>query len=77
MKAFNCSLRLFSVRDSAKLLNLSEHCVWRLIKERRLPVVRVRQRVLVSHTALDRFIKKNTFSVFYGDSNHSDIVLKS
>lgn len=77
MKAFNCSLQLFSVRDSAKLLNLSEHCVWRLIKERRLPVVRIRQRVMVSHTALDLFIKKNTFPVSCSSNNHSDIIFKS
>jgi len=77
MKAFHNPLQLFSVPETAKLLNLSEHCVRRLIKERRLPVTRVRQRVMVSSTAIARFIKKNTFRVFDGDGNCSDIVFKS
>lgn len=74
MKVPANSLQLFSVRETASLLNLSEHCIRRRIKERRLPLVRVRPRVLVSDTALRRFISKNTFRI--KDANRSDIFFK-
>jgi excisionase family DNA binding protein len=77
MKVSHNPLQLFSVRETAKLLNLSEHCVWRLIKQRRLPVTKIQQRVMMSSTAIARFIKKNTFRVFDGDGTRSDIVFRS
>ena len=77
MRVLHFPLQLHSVRQAAQFLNLSEHCVWRLIKERRLPVVRVRQRVMVSQNALERFIKKNTFRVVCDACSDSGIRFKN
>ncbi|MCA9803866.1 MAG: helix-turn-helix domain-containing protein [Cyanobacteria bacterium HKST-UBA02] len=56
-------LKLFTVPECAWLLNLSEHCTWRLIRSRRLQSVKVRNRVLVSYKAIRRFIKKNSSEI--------------
>lgn len=44
------NLQLFTVRDAAKLLDMSEHTIRRLIKQRKLPVVRLEQRVMVTRS---------------------------
>lgn len=57
------NLRLFTVRDAAKLLDLSEHTIRRLIKQRKLPVVRIEQRIMVTKSGIAHLIKKNTYAI--------------
>ena len=77
MRAFNNSVQLYSVAHSAKLLHLSEYTIWRLIKARRLSVVRIRGRVLISANALDRLIRRHTFGSTYDNCNTSEICFQS
>lgn len=70
---FEREYKLFTVSECAWLLNLSEHCTWRLIKSRRLQSVKVRNRVLVSYKALKRFIKKNSSEMVSADWTSCDI----
>jgi excisionase family DNA binding protein len=46
------NLQLFTVRDAAKLLTMSEHSIRRLIKQRKLPVVRIEQRVMLTKSGI-------------------------
>jgi excisionase family DNA binding protein len=46
------NLQLFTVRDAAKLLNMSEHTIRRLIKQRKLPVVRIEQRIMLAKSGI-------------------------
>lgn len=57
------NLQLFTVRDAAKLLNMSEHTIRRLIKQRKLPVVRVEQRIMLTRSGIAHLIKKNTYAI--------------
>ena len=56
------SLQLFTVRDAAKLLDMSEHTIRRLIKQRKLPVVRIEQRIMLTRSGIASLIKKNTYA---------------
>lgn len=49
-------VQLFSVSDCAQFLGVSTKTIWRLIHSGKLPMVRVRRRVLVSEEALLRFV---------------------
>ncbi len=57
------SLQLFTVRDAAKLLDMSEHTIRRFIKQRKLPVVRIEQRIMVTRSGIAHLIKKNTCAI--------------
>ena len=56
------NLQLFTVRDAAKLLDMSEHTIRRLIKQRKLPVVRIEQRLMLTRSGIANLIKKNTYA---------------
>ncbi len=47
------NLQLFTVRDAAKLLDMSEHTIRRLIKQRKLAVVRIEQRIMVRKSGIE------------------------
>lgn len=57
------NLQLFTVRDAAKLLDMSEHTIRRLIKQRKLPVVRIEQRIMVTRSGIAHLIKRNTYAI--------------
>lgn len=57
------NLQLFTVRDAAKLLDMSEHTIRRLIKQRKLQVVRIEQRIMVTRSGIAHLIKKNTYAI--------------
>jgi excisionase family DNA binding protein len=57
------TLQLYSVRDAAKLLDMSEHTIRRLIKQRKLPVVRIEQRIMLTQSGIAHLIKKNSYSI--------------
>lgn len=57
------NLQLFTVRDAANLLDMSEHTIRRLIKQRKLPVVRIEQRIMLTRSGIASLIKKNTYAV--------------
>ena len=57
------NLQLFTVRDAAKLLDMSEHTIRRLIKQRKLQVVRIEQRIMVTRSGMAHLIKKNTYGI--------------
>jgi hypothetical protein len=57
------NLQLFTVRDAAELLDMSEHTVRRLIKQRKLPVVRIEQRIMLTRSGIAHLIKKNTYAI--------------
>lgn len=57
------NLQLFTVRDAAKLLDMSEHTIRRLIKQRKLSVVRIEQRIMVTRSGIAHLIKKNTYAI--------------
>lgn len=56
------NLQLFTMRDAAKLLDMSEHTIRRLIKQRKLPVVRLEQRIMLTRSGIAHLIKKNTYA---------------
>ena len=55
------NLQLFTVREAAKLLGMSEHTIRRLIKQRKLPIVRIEQRLMLTASGIAELIKKNTY----------------
>jgi excisionase family DNA binding protein len=55
------TLQLFTVREAAKLLDMSEHTIRRLIKQRKLPVVRIEQRLMLTASGIAQLIKKSTY----------------
>ena len=57
------NLQLFTVRDAARLLDMSEHTIRRLIKQRKLSVVRIEQRIMVTRSGIAHLIKKNTSAI--------------
>jgi len=57
------NLQLFTVRDAAKLLDMSEHIIRRLIKQRKLPVVRIEHRIMLTRSGIAQLIKKNTYAI--------------
>jgi len=57
------NLQLFTVRDAAELLDMSEHTIRRLIKQRKLPVVRIEQRLMLTRSGIASLIKKNTYAI--------------
>lgn len=57
------NLQLFTVRDAAKLLDMSEHTIRRLIKQRKLPVVRIEQRIMLTRSGISHLIKRNTYAI--------------
>lgn len=57
------NLQLYTVRDAAKRLDISEHTIRRLIKQRKLPVVRIEQRIMVTRSGMAHLIKKNTYAI--------------
>jgi excisionase family DNA binding protein len=61
MQHATCNLQLFTVRDAAKLLDMSEHAIRRLIKQRKLPVVRIGQRLMLTANGIAQLIKKSTY----------------
>ncbi len=54
------NLQLCSVRDAAKLLDMPEHTIRRLIKQRKLPVVRIEQRIMLTKSGIAHLIKMLT-----------------
>jgi excisionase family DNA binding protein len=54
------SIKLLSVKKAACLLDLSVATVWKLIKTRKLPVVKVNNKTLLSENHLRRFVRKHT-----------------
>jgi excisionase family DNA binding protein len=48
-------VQLYSVSESAHLLGVSPKTIWRLIYSGKLPIVRIRRRVLISEAALNEF----------------------
>ncbi len=75
MKQANC-LQLFTVRDAATLLNMSEHTIRRLIKQRKLPVVRIEQRIMLTESGIARLIKKNTYAIQQNCSSETGICFR-
>lgn len=57
------NLQLYTVRDAAKLLDMSEHTIRRLIKQRKLAVVRIEQRIMLTQSGIAHLIKRNTFPI--------------
>ncbi len=57
------NLQLYTVRDAAKLLDMSEHTIRRLIKQRKLPVVRIAQRIMLRESGITHLIKRNTYPI--------------
>lgn len=57
------NLQLITVRDAAKLLDMSEHTIRRLIKQRKLAVVRIEQRIMVTRSGIAHSIKRNTYAI--------------
>jgi len=55
------NLQLYTVRDAAKLLDMSEHTIRRLIKQRKLAVVRIEQRIMLTESGIAHLIKRNTY----------------
>jgi excisionase family DNA binding protein len=47
---------LMSVREAARLIGIGRDCTYCLIREGRLPAVRVGRRILVPRAALERWI---------------------
>jgi hypothetical protein len=70
-------VRLYSVRESARLFGISVKTMWWLITERKIAVVKIKNKTLVPHKAMERFIRKN-IRVLDGDSptHGCDIVFK-
>ncbi len=50
---------LISRRDSATMLGISLRTLDKLVQEKRLPVQRVRSRVLISRRALEKFVESS------------------
>lgn len=57
------NLQLLNVRDAAKLFNMSEHTIRRPIKQRKLPVVRIEQRIMLTRRGIAQLIKRNTYAI--------------
>lgn len=55
------NLQLYTVRDAAKLLDMTEHTIRRLIKQRKLAVVRIEQRIMLTESGIAHLIKRNTY----------------
>ncbi len=55
------NLQLYTVRDAAKLLDMSEHTIRRLIKQRKLAVIRIEQRIMLTESGIAHLIKRNTY----------------
>lgn len=55
------NLQLYTVRDAAKLLDMSEHTIRRLIKQRKLAVVRIEQRIMLTESGIAHLIKRHTY----------------
>lgn len=70
------NLQLYSVRDAAKLLDMSEHTVRRLIKQRKLPVVRIEQRIMLTRSGIAHLIKKNSYSTQRDCSSETGICFR-
>jgi excisionase family DNA binding protein len=49
---------LLSVREAARLLGVGRDTTYVLVRERRIPAVRVGRRILVPRAALERWIEK-------------------
>lgn len=58
----NRNLQLFTVRDAAALLDMSQHTIRRLIKQRKLPVVRIEQRLMLTAGGIAHLIKKSMYT---------------
>ncbi len=70
------NLQLYSVRDAAQLLYMSEHTIRRLIKQRKLPVVRIEQRIMLTRSGIAHLIKKNSYSIQRNCSLDTDICFR-
>jgi excisionase family DNA binding protein len=53
---------LLSMRDAAAALAVCERTLWTLVKERRLPHLRVGRRLLFSRAALENWIAEQQIS---------------
>ena len=69
-------LQLFTVRDAAKLLDMSEHTIRRLIKQRKLPVVRIEQRIMITASGIAQLIKKHTYPAMQEKLPETDICFR-
>jgi excisionase family DNA binding protein len=76
MSQAKSNLQLFTVRDAAKLLDMSEHTIRRLIKQRKLPVVRIEQRIMLTASGIAQLIKKSTFPALQEKRPESGICFK-
>ena len=57
------NLQLLTVHDAANLRDMSEHTIRRLIKQRKLAVVRIELRIMVTRSGIAYLIKKNTYAI--------------
>lgn len=70
------NLPLYTVRDAAKLLDMSEHTIRRLIKQRKLTVVRIEQRIMLTQSGIARLIKRNTYPTHWDVPPDSGICIR-
>jgi len=70
------NLQLLTVRAAAKLLDMSEHTIRRLIKQRKLPVVRIEQRIMLTQSGIAHLIKKNSYSIQRDCSSETGICFR-
>lgn len=61
-QATACEPLFISVLNAARRLGIGQTSCWGLIKERKLPVVRLGRRTLVSVSALEAFVASLTSS---------------
>ncbi len=67
-------LSLVSIPEAADLLSIPTHEVWWLIKTRRLSLVRIKKRNMISIAELRKFIRKHTYEASRSDHAPCDIV---
>jgi excisionase family DNA binding protein len=67
-------VQLLSVKDCAKLLSISEKSLWRLIHQRRITVVRINRRVLISEIAIKEFTERHTVQRIDSDSLADEMI---
>lgn len=67
-------LQMLSVKESARLLAISVKSLWRLIHYRRIAVVRINRRVLISEVELKQFLERHTVDRIDPDSLADDML---
>ncbi|MBI1348992.1 helix-turn-helix domain-containing protein [bacterium] len=58
---------LFTAREAAAFLRISERTLWKLTKEGRIKATRINRRVLYSFACLELFVDANTISADMDD----------